>query len=292
MIVFYGQGGLGNQLFQYAAARRLAIYHNTSLVLDPYWFYNPGMGETPRSLELNRYPVTMRLASPAEQARWVLMRGRLARYMKPLRRMLPMKLIKEDGNGINQEMLNAPAHSYLSGFWQSEAYFADIRNELLNELTPSVMPSKKDQEVINQINSSVAVSVHVRRGDYVTLKSASAYHGLCSLDYYHAAIQHIAERVKNPTLFIFSDDPEWTRSNLTSSFPTYYVEHNNAENAFQDLRLMALCQHHIIANSSFSWWGAWLAERQDGVVVAPERWYAGNRSTPDLIPARWTRISK
>lgn len=289
MITFQAQGGLGNQLFQYAAARRLALRLGCQLVIDHHWFDHPRPGETPRPLELNRYPVAMRLATPSELLRWAPLRSRWARYLKPL---LPMNLVREHGHGVNRNVLSAPPNSYLSGFWQSEAYFADIRNELLNELTPSAMPSEEDQQVINRINNSVAVSVHVRRGDYVTLKSASAYHGLCSLDYYRAAIQHLAERVNNPTLFIFSDDPEWTRSNLVSSFPTCYVEHNSAANAFQDLRLMSLCQHHIIANSSFSWWGAWLAERQDGVVVAPERWYAGDRPTPDLIPARWTRIPK
>lgn len=292
MIVFYGQGGLGNQLFQYAAARRLSIHRNVPLVLDHSWFKHPKPGETPRSLELERYPVAMRLASAAEQARWVFMRGRLARYMRPVRHMLPMKLIKETGNSINLELLHAPAHCYLSGFWQSETYFSDIRHQLLKELTPCATPNEIDQEVINKISCCASVSVHVRRGDYVSLKSASAYHGLCSLDYYQAAIRYIAERVNNPTLFIFSDDPEWTRTNLVSPHPTYYIEHNNSENAFQDLRLMSLCQHHIIANSSFSWWGAWLAKHQDGIVVAPDRWYATDRPTPDLIPARWTRMPK
>lgn len=136
-----------------------------------------------------------------------------------------------------------------------------------------------------------SVSVHVRRGDYVTLASASAYHGLCTLDYYHRAIRHVAERVANPTLFVFSDDPEWTKANLHSPFPTHYVDHNPAGKAFQDLRLMSLCRHHILANSSFSWWGAWLSRSNGGLVIAPERWYAVNRPTPDLIPARWIRMA-
>lgn len=287
MIAFYGQGGLGNQLFQYAAARRLALNHDCAAVLDPYWFGSPLPGETPRPLELTRYAVVMRVASEVEQRRWKWMRGRLARHVRPLH---PLHLVREQGFGVQKTALTAPRNIYLMGFWQSEAYFSDIRSHLIRELTPIAPPAPADQAVIELIGKGTAVSVHIRRGDYVTLQSASAFHGLCSLDYYRAAIQHMAERVENPVLFVFSDDPAWTRANLSSPFPTHYVNHNRSVDAFQDLRLMSLCRHHIIANSSFSWWGAWLAEQQ-GVVVAPARWYAADRPTPDLLPPHWARIA-
>jgi hypothetical protein len=288
MIVFYGQGGLGNQLFQYATARRLALRHNCPLVLDPHWFDHPRPGETPRPLELTRYPMAIRLASLTEQQHWTLMRGRLARYAKPF---LPLRLVREQGMGVNQKALAARPGSYLFGFWQSEAYFADIREHLLKELVPIESPTKADLAVMDRMVNSSSVALHVRRGDYVTLQAAAAYHGLCSLDYYLAALQHVAERVHNPTLFVFSDDPQWARTHLSFPFPTHHVDHNRPEDAFQDLRLMSYCQHHIIANSSFSWWGAWLSKSPNGTVVAPARWYAAERPTPDLIPSRWTRIS-
>jgi Glycosyl transferase family 11 len=287
MIAFYGQGGLGNQLFQYAAARRLAMYHDCPLVLDPYWFDHPMPGETPRPLELMHYPVALRLGSASELRRWRWMRSRLARHMRPL---LPLHLIREQDVGAQQVTPLAPINSYMVGFWQSEMYFADIRGHLLKELTPTAPPGPEDEAVMNHMRSGTAVSVHVRRGDYVTVQSAAAFHGVCSLDYYRDAIQHVAERVENPVLFVFSDDPDWTRANLLSPFPTHYVNHNRSADAFQDLRLMSRCRHHIIANSSFSWWGAWLAESQDGVVVAPEKWFAVDHPTVSLIPARWSRI--
>lgn len=287
MIVFQAQGGLGNQLFQYAAARRLALYNQCSLVVDHHWFDHPRAGETQRSLELTRFPVVMRLATPWELLRWTPMRSKWSRYLKPL---MPLKLIREQGYGINHSVLSATSNSYLTGFWQSEAYFADIRQQLLKELNPVAPPGPKDLVMMEQILTSDSISVHVRRGDYVTLSSASAYHGLCTLDYYRKAISYISERIDNPSLFIFSDDPEWTRANLQSPIPTYYVDHNSPELAFQDLRLMSLCQHHILANSSFSWWGAWLSNESDGIVIAPERWYAVDRPTPDLIPSRWIRM--
>lgn len=288
MIAFQAQGGLGNQLFQYATARRLALQHGCPLVVDLHWFQYPRVEETPRSLELNHYHVIMRCATRREQMRWASMRTRWARFLQPL---LPLRVVHEHGFGVNSEVLSAPPNSYLVGFWQSEAYFADIRDQLLTELSPVVPPGPEDLRVIERMQHGDAVSVHVRRGDYVSLASASAYHGLCSLDYYHKAIQHIVGRVENPTLFVFSDDPAWTKANLHSPFPTHYVDHNSACNAFQDLRLMSLCRHHILANSSFSWWGAWLSRTTDGLVIAPARWYAVDRPTPDLIPSRWIRMA-
>jgi hypothetical protein len=287
MIIFYGQGGLGNQLFQYAAARRVALRNNTELVLDPHWFSNSSEYETHRPLELGHYPVVMRVATETEQRRWKWMRGRLGRYLGPF---LPLNLLREQGTTLNRPLLNAPDNSYLFGFWQSEAYFNDIRSLLIRELTPIETPGAVDQRVLDLIDNSNAVCLHVRRGDYVTRQSASAFHGLCSLDYYHAAIRHVADRVEHPTFFVFSDDSEWTRANLHSKYPTHYVDHNNPENAFQDLFLMSRCKHHIIANSSFSWWGAWLNQRTTKIVVAPRQWFANQLSSPALIPPGWVQL--
>jgi hypothetical protein len=288
MIAFQAQGGLGNQLFQYAAARRLALQHGCPLVIDLHWFKHPRAGETPRQLELNHYPVILRDATLREQMLWTPMRSHWARFLQPL---LPLHVVREDGFGVNSAVLTAPPNSYLVGFWQSEMYFVDIRDQLLMELSPIAPPGPKDLQVIERIQQGDAVSVHVRRGDYVSLASASAYHGLCTLAYYNKAIQYVAKCVKNPALFVFSDDPTWTKANLRSPLPTHYVDHNPAGNAFQDLRLMSLCRHHILANSSFSWWGAWLSRSVDGLVIAPERWYAVDRPAPNLIPSRWIRMA-
>lgn len=284
MIVFKAQGGLGNQLFQYSAARRLALRNQCSLVVDQYWFDHPRLGETPRPLELLRYPVKMRVANPLELSRWTMMRSRWGQYFKSL---LPMNLLREQGCRVNVNVLSAPSNSYMVGFWQSEAYFADIRDQLLTELTPLEPPGPQDLAIIKQMQQSESVSVHVRRGDYVTSASASSYHGLCTLDYYNKAISYIGDRVPTPILFVFSDDPEWAKANLRSSFATYYVDHNTPESAFQDLRLMSYCKHHVIANSSFSWWGAWLANSANQIVVAPSKWFQVNRPMPDLIPPHW-----
>lgn len=288
MIVFQAQGGLGNQLFQYATARRLAMRHDTPVAVDDHWFDHPRPGETPRPLELGHYPVAMQRPTKRERSKWTVLRSRWARHMPSF--ALPLRLVKEYGHGVNAEVLTLPNDCYLSGFWQSEAYFSDIRDTLLRELTPITPPSDLDMLVMDRMRSTRSVSIHVRRGDYVTLASASAYHGLCTLDYYRRAIEAVAQQCGDLTLFIFSDDPEWTREHLRAPFPTHYVNHNPSSLAFQDLRLMSECQHHIIANSSFSWWGAWLSRSYDGIKIAPQRWYAADRPTPDLVPARWIRM--
>jgi len=286
-VAFHCQGGLGNQLFQYSAARQVSIRHGCELVIDHHWFSHPRPGETPRALELTQYPVAMRLATQIELLQWWPMRSRWGQHLKPL---MPMNLVREQGDALNTSVLSAGSNSYLIGFWQSEAYFADIREQLITELTPLALPGPEDESILERMRQGDSVSVHVRRGDYVSLASASAYHGLCSLEYYRKAIAYVAERLHAPSLFVFSDDPDWTKANLQSPYPTCYVDHNPPAKAFQDLRLMSMCRHHILANSSFSWWGAWLSRNADGMVIAPERWYAIDRPTPDLIPSRWMRM--
>ena len=135
------------------------------------------------------------------------------------------------------------------------------------------------------------MSLHVRRGDYASDPNASAVHGLCSLDYYAAAVAHIGRFVPRPRYFVFSDDPTWASEHLKLPGDTVIVEHNDGATSYEDLRLMSRCRHHVIANSSFSWWGAWLNPRADKIVVAPSRWLAETtRACPDICPTSWVRL--
>ena len=140
------------------------------------------------------------------------------------------------------------------------------------------------------MTSTDSVMVHVRRGDYVSLAAAAANHGTCTPEYYRAALDLLRQTVPAPTLFVFSDDPAWATANLRFDVPTRYVSHNPPSEPDQDLRLMSACRHAIIANSSFSWWGAWLGQGERRVVIAPSRWFADGRPTPDLIPTDWRTL--
>jgi hypothetical protein len=136
-----------------------------------------------------------------------------------------------------------------------------------------------------------AVSLHVRRGDYVSNPDSSRVHGLCGADYHQAAVRRIAEVVPQPHLFVFSDDPQWAAGNLHLDHPATIVTGNDTRRDYEDLHLMSLCKHHIVANSSFSWWGAWLDTNPDKIVIAPERWFAHEQhDTRDLLPPTWQVI--
>ena len=141
------------------------------------------------------------------------------------------------------------------------------------------------------IQSSDAVAIHVRRGDYISNQNTTEFHGICSLDYYHKAIDEIISKVNDPHFFVFSDDPEWTQENLKIDAPTTYVAHNSSDKNYEDLRLMSLCNHFIIANSSFSWWGAWLSRNESKIVIAPSRWFQDIKyNDSDRLPEEWKRI--
>ena len=180
---------------------------------------------------------------------------------------------------------------YLEGYWQSEKYFKNIEHLIRSEFTPVTEPDNPTEKMADQIRSCVSVNLHFRRGDYVSNSTTNAYHGTCSLEYYHRAIRIIEENVKNPHFFIFSDDPDWVRENADTGHPTTIVDLNGPDQDYEDMRLMSLCQHHIIGNSSFSWWGAWLSTNPQKIVIAPKKWF--NRmdiNTQDLIPESWLQL--
>lgn len=288
MIVFFGQGGLGNQLFQYATARRIAEKTGQDLVLDAHWFENPRRGETPRKLELEKYALPLRVATYSEQQRWRFLRGRIGGKLSFLS---GLALLKEQGSAVDRRLFSTRGKCYLLGYWQSEKYFSDIRDVLIKELRPVLPPSPDDEAVMVKMSCSNSISLHVRRGDYVSSKSAASYHGVCSLAYYNKAVLHMKDQLGSDIrFFVFSDDPNWVKENLKLDADVVYVSHNSPSDAFQDIRLMSACKHHILANSSFSWWGAWLGEWRDGLVIAPSQWYASGKETPDLLPREWLKI--
>jgi hypothetical protein len=146
-------------------------------------------------------------------------------------------------------------------------------------------------ELLEEIRSRCAVAVHVRRGDYVRNARTNEFHGLCTPEYYQAAAKYVVDRIDEPTFLVFSDEPEWVQANLKLGRPTIYVTHDGNCAPHHDMWLMSQCSHHIIANSSFSWWGAWLCRNEKKMVVAPKRWFRDPKvNTSDLIPECWITI--
>jgi hypothetical protein len=294
MIVVRLQGGLGNQLFQYATARSLAHVHTTDIAFDGRFLGGNDATSpyTPRSFELHRLGIPF-TSPPLHQQIAFGMTSLPAEALVPkvLRRLQKAVMYAEQTPAFDPALFHkASANTYLKGFFQSENYFKSLRPLLQNELALHVPESN----LTHQIRSTVSVSLHIRRGDYVTLPSARAFHGLCTPQYYQQALDYISNHLPDASVFVFSDDIEWAQNNLSSALPLTFVRNTGSQAAYQDLCLMHLCRHHIIANSSFSWWGAWLNPSPDKLVIAPARWFADATAqmyTHDLIPATWIQLA-
>ena len=284
MIITRLEGGLGNQLFQYATGRHLSIKNNTALVLDTS---NYLIDKNNRHYELRRYNVKAKTANII-----TCIFVRLGKYIIPKMTQnirLPIKYVKERNNYFNDEILSERRNIILDGYWQSEEYFKNIRDTILDDLTLLSNPDKKNKKMLKRINNSNAVCLHVRRDDYVSNPLLQKYHGSLTPEYYNEAINSICDRLTDPEFFIFSDEPEWCKHNIITDRTHTYVDINGPDKAPEDLRLMSACNHFIIANSSFSWWAAWLSENKKKIIIAPKRWYR-EKDEGDIVPKRWIRI--
>ncbi|WP_297768016.1 alpha-1,2-fucosyltransferase [uncultured Roseovarius sp.] len=273
-------GGAGNQLFQYAAGRALADHLGTELCLDSRYLSD-------MRADCFGHFAHARLAHPHHlppaKADGVLRYGLWRLFGRNPR------FHRESGLGFNPEFFCCPDSTYLHGYWQSERYFTRIRNRLRSDLVFTTPLDPANAAMAAQIDATpCAISVHVRRGDYL----ASGSYAACPPSYYEAAITKIAQTTTNPlTCYIFSNDPQWARDNLNLVQDQIVVDINDESNGIFDLHLMSRCAHHVIANSTFSWWGAWLNAKPDKQIVAPENWFGtGKLSNPDLIPEGWVRL--
>jgi hypothetical protein len=256
MIITKIQGGLGNQIFQWAYGKALSIKFNTDLYLDTS-FYNNQTGNTFRIFELNKFP-------------------NLGYHIPNIEEKPTIQL--NDNFTYNEFSYDDNFNYYLNGFWQSEKYFLDVSNTIKLALQPSIDVYEKLK--IKTTNNSV--SLHIRRTDYVT---SNGFHPVQSIEYYNKALDIIGNYDQ---LLIFSDDIDWCKNNL--QFKNMVFIEN--QNTFEDIWLMSLCKHNIIANSSFSWWGAWLNKKSDKIVIAPNDWFGpnSNLNTSNIVPQTWIKL--
>jgi hypothetical protein len=297
MIIVKLMGGLGNQMFQYAAARRLADHHNTELKLDLSFLESRQSPCTPRSYELFHFNIKAAIATSREVAE-ITGRGKnqLESTLVRLRQaagfaLLHRNVFSERHFHFDPAVLDLSDNIYLEGYWQSERYFEDIENTIRKEFTVRCSLSGKNRELADKIQSTNSVSLHVRRGDFVGNPLTMETHGFCEPQYYKRCVVEIAERVVNPHFFLFSDEPAWARNNFRISFPVTIIDHNPPDKGFEDLRLMSLCKHNITANSTFSWWGAWLNADTRKIILAPAEWLKDKRhDTSDILPDGWLEI--
>jgi hypothetical protein len=291
MIVCNILGGLGNQMFQYAASFAVARAKGTHLKLD---ISNFNGYELHNGYELNRiFDINTPIASRKE------VEGVLGWKRYSLIRKFYRRLFKgnEKSNYVIEPTFTYWSNiyqltdmAYLEGYWQSEKYFADIAPEVREIFTFKSELKDKNLDLSHLINASNSVSLHIRRGDYLSNSANSKVYYQCSMDYYNKAIERVAKAINNPVFFVFSDDISWAKDNLNLDYQFVFIDHNSGEDSYIDMQLMSLCKHNIIANSTFSWWGAWLNANPKKMVYSPKEWFINGRSSDDLIPESWNRI--
>lgn len=295
MIIVKLIGGLGNQMFQYAFAKHLSVKHGVELKLDVTSLNNKSLGGdfTIRDLGLNHFNTKPVFANDAELK--VYSKSKFSKILDLIYLNLPFKLnklyVREPFFSFYKKAMKAPEDCYIDGYWQSENYFKDIRKELLNDFALISEVSVETKKLAEKIKSEQSVSIHVRRGDYISIAENQNIYSICNEDYYLAAMNKIAAVNNDVIFYVFSDEPEWFKASVHSKYNVHFVTHNSGSNSYQDLYLMNLCKHNIIANSSFSWWGAWLNMNAEKIVIAPKSWFKNNsKDTRDLIPKSWIQL--
>ena len=284
-------GGLGNQLFQYSVGRHLAKLNGGVLKLDASGFDTYKL----HAYALEPFALPVEMASREEVKRFTriksnrLLRRVISHRSSGITRVGQRSYVDEESFAFDQRVLDLRGSCYLNGYWQSERYFAGIRDELRSELTIRTPPDPANQRMAGIIADGPSATIHVRLGDYLTNPGTQRIHGLLPESYYREAIGTVKDVEPDVRFFLFSDDPAEAIDRLPLlGSNTTVVDINDASRNFEDLRLMTLAKHHILANSSFSWWGAWLRKKEDGMVIAPARWFTDrSRDTSDLLPPDW-----
>jgi len=288
MIIVNLKGGTGNQLFQYALGRHLAYINNDVLKLDIGGLERANKtGDIYRPYALGHFNIDAAIATEAEAIKLKYPYGVISKAW----RFFSFKLSQDKNTLFNSNILLRKGDNYLDGFWQSPLYFEEIRDVLLTDLKLKTPLSPAAAAFSEKIKITSAVSIHIRRGDYIKNSRVKEKFGPCSLSYYQRALTEIEKTVANPTYFVFSDDHNWVRDNLSFNDTAVFVQGEDLGDVIE-LMLMSQCQHNIIANSSFSWWGAWLNKNPDKLVIAPTPWFDHVPYDQNLIPPTWLKLNK
>ena len=289
MVIVKIIGGLGNQMFQYAAGKSLAKKNKTDLKLDISAFETYKLHD----YMLDKLNIKTDIATDDDLKK--IFSSSIVRflYIIPKLKLLirNKRVYKEKFFNFNEGLSDLKNEDiYLDGYFQCEKYFLDIESEIREDLLPLTPLEGKNAKMAELITKTNSVSLHVRRGDYVLNSTTNKVHGTCGINYYNKAIDIVTKENPEAVFFVFSDDCDWARNNLKINHEKYFIDFNGKENCHEDIRLMSLCKHNIIANSSFSWWGAWLNNNKNKIVVAPKKWFNVKINTKDLVPENWIKI--
>ncbi|MCU4165570.1 alpha-1,2-fucosyltransferase [Carboxylicivirga caseinilyticus] len=295
MIVTRLIGGLGNQMFQLAFGKVLSIKNKTKLKLDTHALEENNASTnsfTAREYELSIFVgETLQIANNRDIEVFYNKKPQIIKRLKKyFNKYIRNVRILVDDNSPHQKLLIKSKYIYLNGYWQSEFYFSEYKTEIFELFQFPSLPVEytRIQFEISQCNS---VSIHIRRGDYASSSYINSIHGLLPMSYYKSSINTIQDLYPESHFFIFSDDIEWVKLNFDSNHKQTIVDTSRSNEAHIDMQLMSLCKHNIIANSSYSWWAAWLNQNENKTVIAPKKWFADNKKndtqTKHIIPRAW-----
>lgn len=288
MIIIKISGGLGNQLFQYAYGKYLSLFLQTEVKYDVNNENNKNF--TKRDLDIDKFSVDLAIATSEEVNKFIFIKkGILRRVERKLAQKMPFffrnYIVQKNAHSLSNIYKD---DCYYEGYWQCSEYMEKVREDLLSNIRPNDYFYEKHSRILKRINESNSVAIHIRRGDYISIKVNSKLFEICEMKYYKDAMEYIESQIPNPNYFIFTQDIEWTKK----KFKNISFELVSGNSAIDDLLLMSFCKHNIIANSTFSWWGAWLNKNKNKIVIAPQKWYKGirNSQTDFLIPINWIRL--
>lgn len=296
MIIAKLISGLGNQLFQYAVSRQLSLARHVHLKLDTSFFSSQNL----RSFKLHHYSIAAEVATEDAVNSILDVYSSRSLYAKLYRRAEPYlpkqyhhRFYEKEWWTFEPELFSVTSNVYLDGYWQHYKYLENLNPVILDELRLKEFPAKDASEYLNEIQGQPeSVAVHIRRGDYVTDKDALNFMGVLPVSYYNRSIEYINNRVSNPSFYFFSDDLDWVKDTIKVNAQVHYVDIANGAKDYVELDLMSKCSHNIIANSSFSWWGAFLNRNPEKIVVAPKKWVVPEEVNKriELILPSWVKM--
>jgi hypothetical protein len=301
MIIVQLQGGLGNQMFQYAAARTLSIRNNTLLKIDLSFLKKGILSENVdyRKYGINNFCIIENIISEEELNNFIrkskfFAKLKISWLNKKTGYKLPVpKTFWQKGHGYDPEFFLLPKNSYLIGYWQNVKFFAGSEEIIKQDFMFRNLPDQSNTVFLNRMKKCESVAIHIRRGDFKNLPVL----GTIGREYYIKAINYLTEKLYKPVFFFFSDEMKWVKENfntINSDCSLNYVDINNStDREVEDMRLMSNCKHNIIGNSTFGWWGAWLNTNPGKIVIAPEKLFAEpsiDNQLQGMIPDNWMRL--
>ena len=290
-IIVFLSGGLGNQMFQYAFGRYLSVKNNLPLKLDLSHLNDsaPRPGYVLRAFALEVFKIDGQIATK-EDTPFLYRRyfsGKIARVVEAFRRKILNNPGKEKHFQFDQEIFSLTSGVYLEGYWQSPKYFKPIEEIIRNDFALKNPLPEKIQILVNEIKSCNSLGIFVRRQDYV----GNAFHETVNGEYYDKALELILQKEKIEKIYIITDDKEWCKANMHFDIPYMVAEGYEGEHFVGEMMLLAACKHFIIPNSTFAWWGAWLSENKNKIIIAPKKWFGDpSINTDDVTPSEWVRI--